>query len=102
MHAGESKGGVEFWHDSGKLDDVLDARLAGLFDEVRLHLEHRWIRGRDEHGALHSSQRPGERLRARHVALYDLNHWEVGNPLGSGSTAHQSAYMHPPCREAMY
>src|SRR6266480_3304095 len=56
MHAGESKGGVEFWHDSGKLDDVLDARLAGLFDEVRLHLEHSWIRGRDEHSTLHSSQ----------------------------------------------
>src|SRR5438876_11957755 len=102
MHAGESKGGVEFRHDSGKFDDVLDARLAGLFDEVRLHLEHRWIRGRDEHSALYSSQRPGERLRARHVALYDLNHWEVGNPPGSGSTAHQSAYMYPPCREAMY
>src|SRR6266566_164621 len=102
MHAGESKGGVEFRHDSGKLDNVLDARLTGLFDEVRLHLEHRRIRGRDEHGTLHSLQRPGERLRAGHVTLYDLNHREGGKPLGSGSTAHQGTYMHTLCREAMY
>jgi hypothetical protein len=53
MHPGVAEGGLEVRNDAGELDQVLDARLRGGVDEVRLDLEHRGVGGGDQHGAVH-------------------------------------------------